>query len=166
MSEATKKRFEDPVERDQLRQVASNISDETRARMSAAQKRRLADPAERQKLSALMLGKSHTEETKAKISAARSGVPKSDITLANMRVAQRMKPPRGLFKGVSVDNSKWRAIICIDGRNRHLGAFSNPEEAAMAYDHAAKDAWGVGNCYLNFPVAANDNEAHSQAINA
>lgn len=157
LSEAHKKRFEDPAERERMRQVALSMSAESKAKMSASQKRRLEDPLERLKLSELMRGKTHTEEARIKIGAALRGVPKGEDTVANMRVAQRMKPPRGKYKGVSAANGKWRAIIYLDGRNRSLGHFSKPEDAARAYDLAASKAWGWGNCYMNFPISANDN---------
>jgi AP2 domain len=59
------------------------------------------------------------------------------------------------FKGVSKSPSKtigdrWRAMIQVNGKAIHLGMFASPEEAARAYDEAAKKhhskfAW------LNFP---------------
>lgn len=175
MSAATRRRFENPDERDRARQttlsssgpaVRAKIAEaqkkrladpDVRARLSAAQRERMADPAARQRLSVAMTGKVHKDETRDKISKTTFGVPKSAQTVESMRLAQRMKPPRGMYKGVSQDRGKWRAIIYLDGRNQHLGTFSQPEEAARAYDAAAVDAWGLGNCYLNMPHA-NDNE--------
>ncbi len=40
---------------------------------------------------------------------------------------------------------------------KYLGRHATAEDAALAYDRAAIAAWGYGNCYLNFPAAANDN---------
>jgi len=37
------------------------------------------------------------------------------------------------------DRRKWRANICVNGKKRHLGYFENEEEAAKAYDAAAKE---------------------------
>lgn len=47
------------------------------------------------------------------------------------------------FKGVSWYKAygRWRAQIQVDGRNRALGYFDDEEEAARAYDAAAKEAF-------------------------
>jgi hypothetical protein len=45
---------------------------------------------------------------------------------------------------------KWRAAINIDGKQRHLGHFDDPADAARAYDRAALEAWGEF-AVLNFP---------------
>ncbi|MBD9542936.1 hypothetical protein IB276_26170 [Ensifer sp. ENS04] len=157
LSEALKKRFTDPAERAKVSERMANISDLTRQRMSEAQKRRMEDPAVRKMLSEISSGKPRSEEVRRRISATTTGVPKPDSTVASMRLAQRMKGPRGIYKGVSADGSKWRAMISIDGHSKRLGMFDTPEQAAVAYDDAALAAWGVGGCYLNFPAAANDN---------
>lgn len=67
--------------------------------------------------------------------------------------AMRLRKPAGQYKGVIFDvrRGKWQPKIRINGRALYPGTFSTPEEAAMAYDRAAIEAWGVGNCYLNFP---------------
>ena len=57
------------------------------------------------------------------------------------------------FKGVcwASGEGKWLAQICIHGRRRFLGLFSSEEDAARAYDSAAREAFGEYAC-LNFPV--------------
>jgi hypothetical protein len=53
------------------------------------------------------------------------------------------------YKGVSVQiPGRWVAKI----NGRYLGLFTSPEEAARAYDKAAKRQWG-SECYLNFPTS-------------
>lgn len=46
------------------------------------------------------------------------------------------------FKGVYKRGEHWTAIISHMDRLRHLGTFSNPVDAAKAYDKAARDQWG------------------------
>lgn len=48
------------------------------------------------------------------------------------------------WKGVSwdKDRKKWRAIIGINGGQKHLGLFQDPKEAAKAYNQAALNHFG------------------------
>jgi hypothetical protein len=75
---------------------------------------------------------------------------------SNLRVATRdqnrrntglMKSNRSGFKGVYFKPriGKWIASI-KDGRTKHLGCFSTPEEAAKAYDAAALKLHGEFAC--------------------
>lgn len=74
----------------------------------------------------------------------------------NMRSSANQK--RGGFKGVTwcARTSKWRATIRVPqpagpSRRAHLGRFTHPEEAALAYDAAARLHYGrFAAC--NFPV--------------
>lgn len=43
------------------------------------------------------------------------------------------------YRGVSEKNKKWVAQITINNKNKHIGYFDTPEEAAMAYDRAVPD---------------------------
>lgn len=54
------------------------------------------------------------------------------------------------FKGVGRRRGKWHARIKVDGRLRFLGDYSDPIEAALAYDRAAREVAGEFAC-LNFP---------------
>lgn len=49
-----------------------------------------------------------------------------------------------LFKGVTYDlkRRRWVAQIGIDGKHRHIGRFPTEQQAALAYNLAAFDAWG------------------------
>lgn len=62
------------------------------------------------------------------------------------------------LKGVSIDkrNGRYIARITVDGRKRHLGVFDDAEEAARAYDAAARQHFGEF-ARTNFP---SDSGAH------
>lgn len=57
------------------------------------------------------------------------------------------------FKGVSwkAASKKWVARIKTHGKATHLGYFSTPQEAARAYDAAARELHGEF-ARLNFPI--------------
>lgn len=59
------------------------------------------------------------------------------------------------FKGVGLNqrSGRWRASIKIDGRQIHLGMHATPEDAARAYDAAARQHFGEF-AWLNFPEEA------------
>ena len=67
--------------------------------------------------------------------------------------AQNSRPKTGSssrFKGVAWHRGveKWQVTIKADGRHRYLGCFADEEEAALAYNAAALEAWGPY-AYLN-----------------
>lgn len=134
-------------------------SAESKDKISQAHRGKPKSEEHRAKMSAAstgnkhMLGKTLSEETRAKLSAAHSGRTLSKEHRATIGAANRLLPPRGVYKGVSLHTGvgKWRAHINIGGRQRFLGYHPSPEEAALAYDAAAIEAWGLGNCYLNMP---------------
>ena len=67
---------------------------------------------------------------------------------ANRRVPRTNKC--GL-KGVRFEAKRWRADIKVGGTSRYLGRFDTAEDAARAYDVAAREAWGEF-AALNFPL--------------
>ena len=59
------------------------------------------------------------------------------------------------YKGVFWDQKKWRSAIKVDYQRKYLGSFDTAEEAARAYDAAARLYHGQF-AYLNFQEANHD----------
>jgi hypothetical protein len=79
----------------------------------------------------------------------------------NLRLASEINNQRNMclpkhntsgFKGVGFrkDRGKFRAYISIHNKTKHLGYFDNAEDAARAYDKAARFYFGNFAC-VNFP---------------
>ena len=70
---------------------------------------------------------------------------KDDNSWSNLREATRSenaanscaRAGKALPKGVFERGGRYRAIVCKDGRNRHLGTFDTADGAAAAYAEAA-----------------------------
>ncbi len=82
----------------------------------------------------------------------RNGI-RNDNYISNLRdVTHQLnsfntKPLKGKsspYKGVYWDKGyeKWRAVITIDGKKRHIGRFSCEKQAALAYNDKAKTLHG------------------------
>lgn len=71
-----------------------------------------------------------------------------DNRRCNLRYATRSENGANMdrgskYKGVTPHGTGFKAQITVDGINRVLGTFASEEEAAKAYDVAAKTQWGV-----------------------
>lgn len=76
---------------------------------------------------------------------------KADNRLANLREATDaqnqanngpQKNNRSGFRGVSPSKGKWRAVVTVNAKQKWLGYYDTPEEAAAAYRRAAVEAFG------------------------
>lgn len=85
-----------------------------------------------------------------------------DCRRSNMRHATRAqnmrnRPPKHgrAFKGVYYESRRahWIAYLVVDRRRVHLGSYATEEEAARAYDDAAREHFGEF-ARLNFPEIA------------
>ncbi len=86
-----------------------------------------------------------------------------DNRKTNLRLVTRIqnqwnRKPNGKaskFKGVcwSTANKKWYARITLENERRHLGSFKNEEDAAKAYEIAAKEYQGEFR-YIGFNLPA------------
>lgn len=68
----------------------------------------------------------------------------------NLQNQRPLRAGASRFKGVSRAGSRWRARIKLRGREVHLGRYDSELAAALAYDAAARQAFGSFAC-LNFP---------------
>lgn len=82
----------------------------------------------------------------------RRGNLRDATTAQNIANRGKLKNNTTGFKGVSWHKGRWEAAISHPGRpgNLHLGRFMDKEDAARAYDAAARERWGEF-ARLNFP---------------
>jgi hypothetical protein len=77
------------------------------------------------------------------------------------------KPTSSRFKGVHWNEREgaWQAQIRVDDKHRCIGLFDDEEDAASAYDDAAREAWGA-QARVNFPAPGEHASAAAPAAPA
>lgn len=55
---------------------------------------------------------------------------------------QRKTSSKTGYTGVYKEHNRYRAVISIHGKSKHLGMFDTPEEAAAAYNKVSKEIYG------------------------
>jgi group I intron endonuclease len=98
------------------------------------------------------LGKTHSEKSKLKIHRSQMGRKQSQESICKRNKAMRLKPSKNGYKGVKKRKGKtWQSRISFNHKNINLGSFHDEIEAAMNYDYYAINLFGIENCFVNFP---------------
>lgn len=98
------------------------------------------------------IGEKFLSKDKSKVTnlvGAKNG-NKLDCRLENLEWRSRATASRNRkttsksgYTGVYEENGKFRAVISIDRRTRHIGVYSSAEEAAMAYNKKSRELYGA-----------------------
>ncbi|MCJ7609759.1 AP2 domain-containing protein, partial [Candidatus Bathyarchaeota archaeon] len=73
------------------------------------------------------------------------------VATLSQNAANRPTTSDRAWKGIYPHGNKWKARIKLEGQNVYLGSFQTPQEAAYAYDAAARRLFGDF-ARLNFPA--------------
>jgi hypothetical protein len=64
-------------------------------------------------------------------------------TLSRLKILQPKTRPKSGFYGVSVNGKRWKARLRYGGKEHNLGTYNTKDEAALAYDRAARQHKGT-----------------------
>jgi hypothetical protein len=103
------------------------------------------------------------ESIEAAEAAAAAAAP--GCTLARLKILQPKPRPASGFYGVSVNGKRWKARLRYGGKEHNLGTFSTKEEAALAYDKAARMKKGT-KAVCNFEAPAGSEIPEESALPA
>jgi hypothetical protein len=104
----------------------------------------------------LLLGKMPKGHTFVNINGNRLDYRKSNLAVIPLRLQagrhRKIMPRASIYKGVSLHKKSglWRTTIRKDDERRLLGYFERETDAALAYDQAARQQFGLF-AALNFP---------------
>jgi hypothetical protein len=73
------------------------------------------------------------------------------VATLSQNAANRPTTAERAWKGIYPHGNRWKARIKLEGQNVYLGSFQTAQEAAYAYDAAAKRLFGDF-ARLNFPA--------------
>jgi len=139
------------------RMLGTTVSERTKEKLRLANLGKVISPEARAKISAANMGRRPTAATRLRLSAAASNRRYSDDerqrmsrTMTGYRFGTVRPHSKTGFKGVSRCGDRFVARIKIDGKVLSLKTHPTPEDAARAYDEAARKAWGA-DAALNFP---------------
>jgi hypothetical protein len=127
---------------------------EVKAAKSAFQKDYQNRPERRAAASARVKSLWSTSEYKEKtVTRLKEAQNRPEVKAANSARSRAAGPRKGKYKGVFFHKSydKWKAAVKVNNKSIKLGTFPTEEQAARAYDAAARLHFGKG-CYLNFPT--------------
>jgi hypothetical protein len=99
--------------------------------------------------------------------AGGKAIAKEDLAIAfekAMKADPRPYARTSGFLGVTAHRKKWQARISYGGKLRHLGTFGTAEEAALAYDKAARQCGETKQ--MNYESLEAAEEAAAQACSA
>ena len=77
-----------------------------------------------------------------------NGLNNKSSNLRSATQAQNLANSKNLIRGIDLyPNGKWRAKICVDHQQIHLGMFDTKEEALAIYMQSLEDAHGDFSIY-------------------